>query len=482
MIIPHSGTNDQVSGNGGNGTQWSVNGGSWLSTFGGGTYTMGITNQSPARAEMNAGIYDWAFSVRPLGDGTNEIKWYLVDEDYRYYWFGGIEIDTSSFASDTYNGIIFGINPSNDIGTTGITGLNLTDVKVYLGQLPDPVWNPHFYINEWGIIGNKTGGWNFIPAGIMGNAGIGGSLPNTDWAAIRGGFNYNIWKFRPAYTTILVEGKLEFTGGGFEGPGSLRLGIFFSENDGILEFPETDSAQWTGSDDNHYGYLFIPHSGSNEMMTWNGVPGTIGAVVNGTWFDTEGSNNYVLSDVLQSPSGAIAGAGIYDFRISIEYLSTLNYKITINLNKEGYTFSGSVVDEHHPLLTEMFNGVAFALNSWSGSTTTSMKVIDVKTTFDPIVSIDDGEPVQPSHYVLYQNYPNPFNPSTKIIYSISKAGYASLKVYNLLGEEVATLVEGVQQAGNYITSFDGSDLATGVYLYQLKANDFLETKKLILLK
>ncbi|MCK4297307.1 MAG: family 43 glycosylhydrolase [Candidatus Marinimicrobia bacterium] len=96
----------------------------------------------------------------------------------------------------------------------------------------------------------------------------------------------------------------------------------------------------------------------------------------------------------------------------------------------------------------------------------------------------------PQKFILNQNYPNPFNPTTQIKYSVPENGYISLKVYNFLGEEVATLLEGVRQAGNYVALFDGSGLAGGVYLYQLKArqsnggqaNNFMETKKLILLK
>jgi hypothetical protein len=98
----------------------------------------------------------------------------------------------------------------------------------------------------------------------------------------------------------------------------------------------------------------------------------------------------------------------------------------------------------------------------------------------------------PKVFSLSQNYPNPFwsgatsrsagNPTTQISYSIPQNGYISLKVYNLLGDEVATLFEGVQLAGNHVASFNGAELASGVYLYQLKANNFTEVKRLILLK
>jgi len=99
-----------------------------------------------------------------------------------------------------------------------------------------------------------------------------------------------------------------------------------------------------------------------------------------------------------------------------------------------------------------------------------------------ITDVEDRNDNNLKVFMLSQNYPNPFNPSTLIKYSIPQNSFISLKVFNLLGQEVVTLYEGLRQAGNYVASFDGSALASGVYVYQLKVNDFLETKKLILLK
>lgn len=88
----------------------------------------------------------------------------------------------------------------------------------------------------------------------------------------------------------------------------------------------------------------------------------------------------------------------------------------------------------------------------------------------------------PRKYNLGQNYPNPFNPETRIEYSIPKNGYVSLKVYNLLGQVESTLYNGFQHTGQYAATFNGKDLASGIYLYQLKADNYVETKKLVLLK
>ncbi|MBI4548545.1 MAG: T9SS type A sorting domain-containing protein [Ignavibacteriae bacterium] len=88
----------------------------------------------------------------------------------------------------------------------------------------------------------------------------------------------------------------------------------------------------------------------------------------------------------------------------------------------------------------------------------------------------------PSHFALEQNYPNPFNPSTIIRYQLPVTGYVTLKVYNVLGQEVATLVNEVKQPGRYSVEWNGSGHPSGVYLYRLHVRKFSETKKLLLVK
>jgi hypothetical protein len=88
----------------------------------------------------------------------------------------------------------------------------------------------------------------------------------------------------------------------------------------------------------------------------------------------------------------------------------------------------------------------------------------------------------PSKFVLEQNYPNPFNPSTVIRYQLKESGLVSLKVYSVLGEEVATLVNEWLQSGSHETIFRAADLPSGVYYYQLKAPGVLLAKKAILIK
>ena len=85
-------------------------------------------------------------------------------------------------------------------------------------------------------------------------------------------------------------------------------------------------------------------------------------------------------------------------------------------------------------------------------------------------------------YGLNQNYPNPFNPATTITYQLPKSGSVTIKIYDMLGKEVNTLVNEQQEMGRYTVQFDASSLASGMYVYQLRVNDYTSTKKMLLLK
>jgi hypothetical protein len=85
-------------------------------------------------------------------------------------------------------------------------------------------------------------------------------------------------------------------------------------------------------------------------------------------------------------------------------------------------------------------------------------------------------------YNLSNNYPNPFNPTTTIKYQIPELSFVTLKVYDVLGNEIAILVNEEKSAGGYEVKFNAADLASGIYLYQLKAKEFVRTKKMLLIR
>ncbi|KAB2845854.1 MAG: T9SS type A sorting domain-containing protein, partial [Ignavibacterium sp.] len=101
---------------------------------------------------------------------------------------------------------------------------------------------------------------------------------------------------------------------------------------------------------------------------------------------------------------------------------------------------------------------------------------------DNVIVGVDNEGIMLSDFSLFQNYPNPFNPSTTILYEIPEIQHITIRVFDLLGKEVATLVDEEKHAGKYSVDFDGRNLSTGMYIYKIQAGSFTQTKKMILLK
>ncbi len=122
---------------------------------------------------------------------------------------------------------------------------------------------------------------------------------------------------------------------------------------------------------------------------------------------------------------------------------------------------------------------------WTEQTPTNETVaLQIQTSADIVTGVDDNKLINtlPKEFSLSQNYPNPFNPSTTIRFTVSKAEFVSLKVYNIIGQEITTLVSEQKQPGEYQIQFNASNLASGVYIYRLKAGNFTATKKLVLMK
>jgi len=107
----------------------------------------------------------------------------------------------------------------------------------------------------------------------------------------------------------------------------------------------------------------------------------------------------------------------------------------------------------------------------------------IETWADQIATdIEEELSVVPQKFALSQNYPNPFNPTTTIRFSVPMSGNYSLRVYNLLGQEIATLLNGPVSAGIHFVNFDASRLSSGIYFYNFSGNNFNQTKKMMLLK
>ncbi|MBX7044019.1 MAG: T9SS type A sorting domain-containing protein [Ignavibacteria bacterium] len=117
----------------------------------------------------------------------------------------------------------------------------------------------------------------------------------------------------------------------------------------------------------------------------------------------------------------------------------------------------------------------------AASDTGSIRAWSVTITYGPATGVSNNTGVIEG-YKLSQNYPNPFNPSTVINYTIPKTGLVTLKVFDISGREVANLVNEVKNAGTYDFKFYAGNLSSGVYFYRLQSGNFVETKKMFLVK
>jgi len=123
--------------------------------------------------------------------------------------------------------------------------------------------------------------------------------------------------------------------------------------------------------------------------------------------------------------------------------------------------------------------------SVAGSSSNTSDINDIGFWYlqsNAVTGVRSQSDVIPEKFLLFQNYPNPFNPSTTINYQLHTNSYVTLKVYDILGREVVTIVNEKENTGSYSVKFDGSQFASGVYFYRLTAGSFVSVKKLTLLK
>jgi hypothetical protein len=136
----------------------------------------------------------------------------------------------------------------------------------------------------------------------------------------------------------------------------------------------------------------------------------------------------------------------------------------------------------------MFNGYSYAgqwilkISDIANGDTGFLKAWCVQMVIQPCLGINSNNTEVPRNYFLSQNYPNPFNPTTTINYGIPVAGNVTLKVYDLLGREISTLVNEIKQPGIYSVNFDASNFASGVYIYKMETDGFTAFKKLSVIK
>jgi len=262
----------------------------------------------------------------------------------------------------------------------------------------------------------------------------------TSWTAVNTGLTY------PLVNALAVSGTNLFAGTG-------RDGVFLSTNNGTSWI-----AVNTGLT-NLYVYAFAV-SGTNLFA------GTFGGVFlstnNGTsWTDV----NAGLPQSTKVYAFAVSGTNLFAGTDGGVFLSANNGTSWTAVNAGltyPYVYSVAVSG------TNLFAGTG-GRSVW-------------RRPLSEMTAVESLPNEMPGEFVLEQNYPNPFNPATTIEYGLPSASRVELRLYDILGREVATLVNEVQTAGYHSVRFDASGLASGVYFYRLRAGEFTQTKRMLLLR
>ena len=200
---------------------------------------------------------------------------------------------------------------------------------------------------------------------------------------------------------------------------------------------------------------------------------TISTWTNTGWTEVYSSGSYI-------PSGT--GLQYIELQIPFHFNGTSNLLIEVcfdnaawssNTTVKGSSQTGTVVHNH------VDGGTGCSLTATSTSSTRP----NLCLVMTPLVGIlNNNQNGLPIIYLLSQNYPNPFNPVTKINFAIPKQGLVSLKIYDVLGREVKTLVNEIKPSGFYSVDFNGNEFASGVYFYRLESGSFKDTKRMLLIK
>ncbi|MBN2571997.1 MAG: T9SS type A sorting domain-containing protein, partial [Ignavibacteriales bacterium] len=238
--------------------------------------------------------------------------------------------------------------------------------------------------------------------------------------------------------------------------------VYFSTDNGntwnysTLPYPSGDLRNFYYDGFKVYACDFGLYSSSNMGISWELEYGvvfdSVGTPIDVKQFmDITGYNNFLI--------GSIALDGIYISSDSGASWNSFNEGIDSN-----WTFTGLAVKTPY----------IFALKQDFGSV--------YKRDLSEITNVEEITKTVPEGFTLYQNYPNPFNPTTTISFSLSEDIFVSLKIFDILGREVETLLSDKFSAGTYSEQWNATNLPSGIYLYQINAGNFTETRKLVLIK
>jgi len=229
----------------------------------------------------------------------------------------------------------------------------------------------------------------------------------------------------------------------------------------------------------------LPNESAKLSTMWTilGQPASAIAVPYWPVGNTPGAANGIPTAPLCNVAKQIKSI-LYDYPDNTNYIDS--YKLLDGTGNGLWTIAfqaeDSIFTETDSAMTNWRINLPAIANMLSFETNIADYALNKLTEFYSVLDIYDKINFQPQGYVLLQNYPNPFNPTTTFEFSIPKNEFVTLKIYNLLGQEVVTLVSDKLMPGNYKYNWDASHLASGMYFYKLESDSYCSTKKLILVK
>ncbi|HEY9166068.1 MAG TPA: T9SS type A sorting domain-containing protein [Candidatus Kryptonia bacterium] len=527
-----------VSGNGGGLYISTDNGASWNSDASGvgSNQVLLIADDAYNNLYISAGTSIFSFGAHIYKSMGGTSSWVEIDSSITRIVssasFQNMQINSLSGDSILVAGTSFGVFVSTDQGTTwamnnnGIKAENFSGmVKTGSGKIlmssalgifsntpPDTVWDKTYPQNgfegQLPLVKDGLGNIYTLDPEIFLHSGNGAIaiVKSTDagstWSpdtlglsAVNGGLFY------------VDETGAQHYGGGHQ---------FFGTNPDLWTKPVSGS--WTidttgfptqstnyvacmTSDRNGFLYISGNLSGKKVMRrpvgggTWaadtSGVPSSVPSFVQ----MVPGTNGDVFAVGGPSGSGIMRRSGGTWSTLSLPSSPTPAYVTALSVDNSGVLFAGFADANYMGL------GVYFSTDngtSWSYDGLDSVIATSLLSFGDSTYALTDGEgafylgkspatkvtgkSTAPSSFALYQNYPNPFNPTTVISYRLPVGSHVTLKVYDVLGREVATLVDGLQNQGKHEVTFEGSRFASGVYFYRLSAEGQVRVSKMLLLK
>ncbi len=401
-----------------------------------------------------------------LDDGTSSADEYIGHGDgTSVYWYNEFNISGFSFALDAFR---FNMRTesafSNDIyaAVYDQSGAVLSEGYLTLGLASTGSWyeitlTPALNFNDGETFAIEIGSTSFIPnpAGVDFNAQIKNkSFFYNWWTGSYDNLN-TLSRYENGAFLIRAVGTKGGGGGGNQDP--VAVANISKTQAEVNETITFDGSQSYDNDGNITQYM------------WNFGDGFTSTQPTATHaYSQPNTYNYSLTVTDNANATGLKTGQIIVSAVSNDY-------VTVNPS------TGSIQPGGSQTITLTLDAQNIQEGQYTGQVTISGNGGNIIIPIDYLVDVEQLTSV-PTEFSLSQNYPNPFNPSTSIEFSLPRSTEVSLRVFDMLGKEVVTLVNENKSTGSYRVSFDGSNLASGVYVYRLETDKFIDTKKLVLLK